>query len=549
MPRACKASDVDVENALPELSEEPKDARGDWGASQADELIYRLGLACEPVPGLPDELSVGDVQVEFVRGPVRAQKTEMRQRFGLPVVFDKSMARAEIGDGEVLTLVSISIAPIPEDLEAGFARWRQQALAAAGMLATVLDERIAGSELFEDAVLLQQGAFVGAADMRGKVRTYLPFEVNGADKQALERLGELTASESSPVARAARLYRRAALEGPTADAYAMLWVAAECFSEHRSPSRKDIEAALSKAGLDPDGLPIKVGRLIELRGKIQHHGVESDDRLGTAFYEMEAVVRTLIRQAAGLTGGWWPASDNPAGFASPFDAAVAQMHGRGTSEWHKGGLPPVEMPAALQVPRRTANPHLDPRLQIDPRIGDSAPLVAACVLDAIEWIDPGMSLRIDFERPPNAPNHIISAANAERLWLSEELLDPNLLNSAEGFVSLVWELVRMVGSAYAQRIGIESRENGVAAVEAMGCWLQYLRLVKHGEFPAEELTIPMDTDLPSLGKLAGWAAAGEARALARLEALEGDPHDLATSIVEALARVPLAAPVHLLDVD
>jgi hypothetical protein len=363
----------------------------------------------------------------------------------------------------------------------------------------------------------------------------------------LDRPAELTASEASPVARAARLYRRAALEGPTADAYAMLWVAAECFSEHRSPSKKDIEKALKAGGMDPDGLPINIGRLIELRGKIQHHGVESDDRLTMAFYEMEAVVRTLIRQEAEIEGGWWPAADNPAGFSAPFDAAVAAAQQDRETEWHRDDLPSVELPAELRVPRRTANPHLDSRLEIDPRIGDSAPLIAACVLDAIEWIDPEMSLRIDYERPPNAPIDLTSASNAERLWISEQMLDPATLDEPEGFVNLVWELVRMVGFAYAQRIGIESRGNGVALVEAMGCWLQYLRLVKHGEFPAGELAIPTGTDLLSLGKLAGWAAAGDARAFSRLDELEGDPHNLATSILEVLAKIPLAAPVHLLD--
>lgn len=158
-----------------------------------------------------------------------------------------------------------------------------------------------------------------------------------------------------------------------------------------------------------------------------------------------------------------------------------------------------------------------------------------------------MSLRIDFERPPNAPSDLTSAANAERLWIAEEMLDPETLNEPEGLVSLVWELVRMVGFAYAQRIGIESRGNGVAFVEAMGCWLQYLRFVKHGEFPADELAIPTGNDLLSLGKLAGWAAAGDARALTRLEELEGDARNLATSILEILAKIPLAAPVHLLD--
>jgi hypothetical protein len=69
----------------------------------------------------------------------------------------------------------------------------------------------------------------------------------------------------------------------------------------------------------------------------------------------------------------------------------------------------------------------------------------------------------------------------------------------------------------------------------------------YGELPAEELAIPTDTDLLSLGKLAGWAAAGDERGLARLEELEGDPYSLATSILEVLAKIPLAAPLHLFD--
>lgn len=535
-----------VFDALPDLAQEPQDAPLGWSSPDADELIYRLGMSCEPVPGLPNELAVGDVAVEFVEGAVRAQQTVMRQRFGLPTIFDKSMRREEVGAGEVIAIFSITAVP-PESLDDGFAIWRPRALAAAGMLAAVLDERIAGREVFEDAVFFYKGTFVGAADMRGRVRTYLPYEVNQADHRALDRLKELTASESSPVARAARLYRRAALEGPTADAYAMLWVAAECFSEHRSPSKKDIEEALKSGGMDPDGLPISIGRLIDLRGKIQHHGVESDDRLSTAFYEMEAVVRTLIRQEAGIEGGWWPAADNPAGFSSPFDSVVAAEQEARTTEWHQGELPPIEIPASLGLPRRTANPHLDPRLQIDPRIGNAAPMIAACVLDAIEWIDPEMSLRIDFERPEDTPSEVTLAASADRLWLAEERLASASPDDPAGFVNLVWDLVSMVGFAYAQRIGIESRENGVAVVEAMGAWLQYVRLIRHGEFPATELNLPTGSDLGSLGKLCGWAAAGDARALSKLEALDGEASDLAASIVAFLEELPLAAPVDLLD--
>jgi hypothetical protein len=540
---------MDAENTLPELSEEPKDARGDWGVEEADEVVYRLGLSCAPVPGLPDELSIGDVRIEFVHGPVRAQRTEIRQRFSLPVVFDKSMKRTEIGHGEVVALVSLSTTLVPDDLEAGFASWRAQALAAAGMLAAVLDERVAGDELFEDALFLRKGTFVGAADMREKVRTYLPFEVNPSDRQALEQLGALAASEQSSVARAARLYRRAALEGPTADAYAMLWVAAECFSEHRSPSRKDIEAALSAAGLNPEGLPISVGRLIELRGKIQHHGVEADDRLTTAFYEMEAVVRTLIRQEAEIRGGWWPASDNPAGFAAPFDAVVAQMHERGTSEWHTDHLPPSEIPSPLHIPRNRPNPQDDPRIELDPGFGDRATLVAAVVLDAIEWVDQELSLKVQFGRPPDAPAGMTCGAKADTLWVSADRL--NDLDNPEnpgGLVNLVWDLVGLVGFAVAQRDCLRSEGDGVLLVQAAGSWLQYLRLVKHGDFSADLLEIPKDKDPYSLGKLCGWAAAGDDRAMEAINRLVGRDHDLVTTTVEGLRNLKLGVPGHLLEI-
>src|SRR5918994_2373602 len=300
------------ENLLPPLAEEPRDLRGrEWGAENADEVIYRLGLHALPVPGLPESVTVGDVDVSFVRGPIRAQRTTMRQRHEIPVVFDKWMTRSDVGEGELVAVHALRTAPVPADFEGPFSRWRARALAAAGMLAAVLDERVVGEELFEDAILLRDGTFVGAADMHGDVRTYLPFDVTAADRFALEQLADVTISDSSAAARAARLYRRAALEGPTADGCAMLWVAAECFSDERSPSRRHLEIALRDAGMNPDGLPISVGRLIGLRGEIQHRGLEHDERLQIAYYEMEAVVRALIRRDAELRGGWWPASDNP----------------------------------------------------------------------------------------------------------------------------------------------------------------------------------------------------------------------------------------------
>ena len=104
-----------LENELPDLAEEPHDARGAWAASgdeEPDECVYRLGLRALPVPGLPAEISVADVTVAFTPGPVRAQVTEMRQRHGLPVHFDKRMSRQLFGAGELVALLSLTATPL-----------------------------------------------------------------------------------------------------------------------------------------------------------------------------------------------------------------------------------------------------------------------------------------------------------------------------------------------------------------------------------------------------------------------------------------------------
>jgi hypothetical protein len=160
----------------------------------------------------------------------------------LPPTFDKRMVRELVGGGERIIIFSIRESPVPGDVEAALLRWRQRAEAAAGALAAVLDERAVGPRLFEDVVLLSGGATIGAMGMRERVRAFLPLEVTALDQPALDRLASLELSDGSRVARAARLYRRAVLEGPTADAYVSLFVAAESILDTRQPRKVDFDA-------------------------------------------------------------------------------------------------------------------------------------------------------------------------------------------------------------------------------------------------------------------------------------------------------------------
>lgn len=260
------AHDLSPADLLIPLDVPPRDAaKADDALARADSVVYRLGLHAMPVLNLPDHLDVGGIRVDVVRGPVLAQRTAMRQRAGvLPVTFDKHMVREPVGHGEQLLILSIRETAVPEDVEASFLLWRQRAEAAAGALAAVLDERVVGTRVFEDAVLLAGGETIGAMDWQERVRSFLPLDVTAIDRPALEGLRDLTLGDGSAIARAARLYRRAALEGPTADGYVLLFVAAESLLESRQPRKPDLDGLLADAGIDPDALPLHTGLLIKL---------------------------------------------------------------------------------------------------------------------------------------------------------------------------------------------------------------------------------------------------------------------------------------------
>lgn len=152
------------------------------GSLVIDEVVYRLGLRAMPTLGLPSTLVVGETTCEWLVGPVVAQTTRVRQRPGLPVTFDKVMTRRPVGDDEFLLILSVRTrVSQPSEVEALLPAWRSKAEAAAGLLATVLDERVGHDEVFEDVVLLCDGEFVGAGDTRTRLRSFVPMEVTALD--------------------------------------------------------------------------------------------------------------------------------------------------------------------------------------------------------------------------------------------------------------------------------------------------------------------------------------------------------------------------------
>jgi hypothetical protein len=532
---------------LIELDSPPQDVReGTTDHKRADEAVYRLGLRSMPVLNMPERLMIGGVQADIVDGPVLAQSTEVRQRPGLPVRFDKHMVRKPVGVGERILLLSAQWPSVPEDIDEAFFLWRSRAQAAAGMLAAVLDERIAGQILFEDAVLLADGSTIGAMDMRERIRSFLPLEVTALDSPALAALAEIELGDGSPVARAARLYRRAALEGPTADAYVMLWVAAESLLDTRQPRKVDLDALLLEGGLDPESLPLHTGLLISLRGKIVHEGLEGHERLRTAYYEMEGIVRVLIRRAGQLRGGWWPAH-GPGAYADPWSERVAAVVGRGRSYWHADGLPAVTLPGPERIPRRAQTPDSERQVivtdELRNTIDEGIHLIVGVVSDALAWLAPDDSQPVTVDITHDSDRGM--AINTERILISSERLDGLDDSERPGvLVNFVWELHGAVGAMVAMRAGFASVDDNVAMIEAVGAWHQYNRLAVEGEYDPALIHLPAVApgDLLAVGKLAGWAAAGDPRATTAIKALDGREGELARALLEGLQEFPPEPP-------
>lgn len=520
----------------------PRDARDAADTlARADAVVYRLGLRAMPVRGLPERLDVGGVRIDVVDGPVLAQRTKMRQRPAvLPATYDKHMARERVGAGERLLILSVYESPPPTDPEAAFLLWRQRAEAAAGTLAAVLDERVVGARLFEDAVLLAGAETIGAMDWQERVRSFLPMEVTALDVAPVEQLADINLGDGSVIARASRLYRRAALEGPTADAYVMLFVAAESLLDTRQPRKKDLDALLAEAGIDPDGLPLHTGLLIDLRGKIVHEGLEDHERLRLAFYEMEAIVRTLIRQTAGLRGGWWPTHDIAA-YADPWPQRLDTLDLRPRSVWHDDDLPPVMAPVAERLPRNVPPPDRELVVTMTDALiaaaGGVSNLLAGIAADARMHLLPDDDVSLTLGVGVGDGFDIES----ERILIGDRRLQG--LDDVPSFVGLTVDFTGALGYWAATRMASDD----VTLRSAVAAWYQYDRLVNNGELDPDLLKLPKRDDPQSVGTLAGWAAAGDPRAAATLDGLAGRAGDSGRAIRDALRESPPAPPRPILD--
>ncbi len=506
-----------------------------------DEIVYRLGFSTVALAGMPEECQVGRVKISRVSGPVLSQRTILRQRHGLPVVFDKSMTLGvRVGEGELLTVCQMTDEP-PQTLGEAISEWREEARAALGILAALLDDRVAIEERFEDVITLRGGQPVASADTRSLLRTFLPFDVGEEERGSIAGLSLLKPAELEPLSEAARWYLKATRAGPSADAIVYLWIAIEALTPYRTTAPKMVEAMLVGAGFDPEWLgELGVGRLAGVRADIVHKGVRDHPLIGAAHYRLETIVRVLIRNSAGISSSWPPAL-SPAVFGAEAEK-IRESGANRETVWHPDGLPAPEtpQPAGLEWERVQA--------QLDP----ASPPMAVTYLGELQ---PGWQARLDHwlaqaaeflsvefdpievsldPRAKGVPASVEMAAGAGGL-----VLNPGLLQLPDPLREL--RLAQILQEGLAQvavmRFGLASHGFGTLLIAAVGSWARYTAFYGQGgplegdDVQAFELT---PGDLNAIGMAFGAAVAGSRAASERLRAIEEEQDDEAREMLGAL---------------
>ena len=278
---------------------------------------------------MPREVLVGSARICQTIGPIRTQIVDIQQRPGRRPTHDKKMLHVEVGDGLPVTLCEIPVMiPERQAIAIEMRGWRDQALAAVGILASILDERVAQEHILEDVVVLDEtGIPFGALDVPTNVRTYQSANiVMNQHRQAIERLKSIDLANNDPGLAAVRWYLGAAQAGPVPDSIVALWIALEALTRPAGANKsfdevKGVENALQGAvpGLNPQlDLEPNIGRLYGLRSDVVHKGMEDPPLLREGYYTLEMIVRLLLRHHFGIGVYAWPARVDEPNLRSPW---------------------------------------------------------------------------------------------------------------------------------------------------------------------------------------------------------------------------------------
>lgn len=522
------------------------DALTDSERPLADRVVYRGTFRGMNLYGLPDELKIGNVRIYSTLGPILTQTTQVIQRSGFPLVFDKHMEhRTAIGAGHRLSVVQIERSPIPENLSALMVECREEGRAAIALIAALLDERIAQEQLAEDLIFLQGDEAVAAADLRQQIRSFLPYEVRDEEQQALLSLAE--ANVPRHVQTAARWYLRGAQTGPQEDGVIFLWFAVEALVG--SSKKGSIERALRDAGKDPADQEIGVGQLHGLRSQIVHDKPDKEppdpQLVRVGYYDLEGMVRALLRQAIGAHSSW-PMHFGARVFEPPWDSRIHKAWSDPQVEFHEAGLFTGEPTSIPGLAWREIAPPIDTATELDVRGGqgqDAQRLRRVAEVALVYYDDPDLGqLQIQIKRFEN--EQIQGRCEKERIEVSSRMVDPKDSSQAVQLAELIH---KFIGRTLLEHRGVASASPAGHWLHGVLCgWVGYNFLINHAGMPPSAFqgrSLPENPTPFEEGEQLGAGLAGDRSSWAAFEERahpSGEATDL-ESTFQVLLQVASAA--------
>jgi hypothetical protein len=476
--------------------------------------LYRAVFRGMQVHGLPGDLAVAGTTLRFCQGPVLVQQTDLSQRAGYPLVFDKSMTHGvQVGEGHWLTLVEVEINDYAGASKETISVARQRAESAVAFVAAILDERVGQEMLAENLLIFDEEEPIAVADLRELVRNYPPFEARETECDALAALGGLRLSRH--VETAARWYLRGVQAGPSVDGVIFLWFAVEALTG--SSKKKPIEEALRTAGRDPADQGLTVGELHGLRSSFVHDRPDSKpppgNKVKQGFYDLEAMVKTLLRHELGVHSTW-PAHSASRVFHPPWQERVEETWGNPLVEFQER-LPGsnTEPPEGLEWGEMLPAIETESRVTVTGGQGQDANMVRRIIEMALLFFDdPDVEeLKVAVKKPDDP--EAVADCRADELVISPRLLPPKDEEEAFRLQRLIHVLV---GRCLLAKQGVHpNTPQGPFLHGVFSGWVGVKFFSSRG-VPSEQLSVYGLPDQPSpfvLGEHLGSGIAGSEKNL------------------------------------
>lgn len=474
-----------------------------------DGAIYRRIFRGLEVHGFPKSLEIGDVSISQQVGPILTHRTELRQRAGFPLIFDKSMERrVEVGHGHWLTLCQIRFPEAPSDLSS-MRLPREKAETALGYVAAIVDERIAQAPLAEDLILTLGDEPVAALGVAENVRHFMPYQVTQAELDAFEQLAEGSAAD---LGLAARSYLRGAQAGPSQDGVVFLWIAIEALVGDKHP--KAIEGRLEEAGWEMAHQRLSVRQIFEIRSQLVHaekkaKSVKPED-LRAAYYDAEAITRVLLRHALGVESTW-PAPPEANMFDPPWQQVIAEAWQPPPAViWHEPPLPAIptdELPGLSWQPIHPPSP-LPAEITIDGGSLQEQHRLRRWIGMALAFFDSSDPISFSIRRLEESDGTV----DADQITVASSLIRDRDPNSE---IRLGLRVLSLVASQLLYRAGVPTTDvSGVLTHGVLAGWSGHRVFVVENDLDERFFThkpLTADSNLRTIGEHLGAMVAGGRR--------------------------------------